>query len=117
MLFFRTLTLFLVVTSASGQTGCSVCGDGKAVTAPSAVFSFPSQPPIPCGMLQDAGMNGYIPLEQCVFLPPLLTMCGCAPSEYVFRVRSDYFVYMNPSFDSQKVLFFFIVGALLLWRL
>jgi len=59
--------------------GCSVCGDGLQVTAPDEVFAFPGQPAVPCGDLEIAGENGQIPLAQCPFLPPLLTVCECAP--------------------------------------
>mmetsp|Transcript_2142 Transcript_2142/g.3078 ORF Transcript_2142/g.3078 Transcript_2142/m.3078 type:complete len:83 (+) Transcript_2142:920-1168(+) len=82
MMFCRTFSFLLfVVTSVGAQEACSVCGDGKVVTAPNAMFEFPNQPSVPCKILEHAGMNGYIPLDQCVFLPPLLTMCGCAPTE------------------------------------
>jgi hypothetical protein len=42
------------------------------------IFSFPEQPSVPCGQLQEAGLNGQIPLTQCPFLPGLVnTLCGC----------------------------------------
>lgn len=45
--------------------GCSVCGDGLCVTSPDVIFEFPNQPPTPCGLLQQAGLDGIIPLDQC----------------------------------------------------
>jgi len=60
--------------------GCSVCGDGKKVTAPDAVFVFPGQPSVPCGVLQTAGESGSIPLDQCGFLAGLIPMCECGPA-------------------------------------
>jgi len=60
------------------DAGCSVCGDGKEVTIPEAVFSFPGQPAISCGDLQDDGKDGNVSTEQCDFLPTLITpLCGC----------------------------------------
>jgi hypothetical protein len=58
--------------------GCLICGTGF-VTAPDAIFSFPGQPTVPCGALQDAGFEGRIPSEQCPFLLPLIEVCMCDP--------------------------------------
>eukprot|EP00546_Thalassionema_frauenfeldii_P004036 CAMPEP_0178923818 /NCGR_PEP_ID=MMETSP0786-20121207/16971_1 /TAXON_ID=186022 /ORGANISM="Thalassionema frauenfeldii, Strain CCMP 1798" /LENGTH=616 /DNA_ID=CAMNT_0020598437 /DNA_START=130 /DNA_END=1980 /DNA_ORIENTATION=- len=58
-------------------TGCSVCGDGRAVGNPEAIFDFPGQPAVKCDLLQIAGVLGQIPLDQCQFLPPLLEICEC----------------------------------------
>jgi len=57
--------------------GCSVCGEGKCVGNSMAVFSFPGQPAVPCGTLQEAGIIGEIPLDQCDFLSPLIEICEC----------------------------------------
>jgi hypothetical protein len=62
-------------------TGCSVCGTASCVGKPDAVFSFPSQPAVPCGKLQSAGLNGLIPLDVCPFLPGLIADCECGPSK------------------------------------
>mmetsp|Transcript_12476 Transcript_12476/g.13882 ORF Transcript_12476/g.13882 Transcript_12476/m.13882 type:complete len:250 (+) Transcript_12476:106-855(+) len=60
------------------DSGCSVCGDGKKISIPDAVFAFPGQPVVQCGPLESAGVTGGIPLSQCVFLPPLVNdICGC----------------------------------------
>jgi len=60
-------------------TGCSVCGEGKFVSSPDAVFVFPGQPSVPCGLLETAGLTGSIPLDQCSFLPGIASpLCNCA---------------------------------------
>jgi hypothetical protein len=60
--------------------GCPVCGDGQVVTASEALFMFPGQPDIACGVLQTAGLTGLLPLEQCALLPDLIGVCGCMPA-------------------------------------
>ena len=66
---------------AAPPTGCSVCGDGRCVTLPDVVFTFPGQPSVPCGDLENAGLTGLIPLSQCVALPPIIEgVCGCDDS-------------------------------------
>lgn len=58
--------------------GCSVCGDGKCVTTPDAMFQFEDDPPVTCGDLQELGYTGEIPLEQCPVLTLLvLDVCMC----------------------------------------
>jgi len=62
--------------------GCSVCGPGMCVTNNDAVFEFPSQPSVKCGDLENAGLGGIIPLNQCGFLPGLVKdTCGCQQSQ------------------------------------
>jgi hypothetical protein len=61
------------------EGGCSVCGEGLCVTNPTAIFAFPSQPDVSCGVLEAAGSSGIVPTDQCPFLPGLVeTLCGCA---------------------------------------
>jgi hypothetical protein len=68
-----------IATSNEDSTGCSVCGFGLYVSKPEAIFAYPEQPEAPCGMLQEAGLNGVIPLNNCPFLPALIfDVCGCA---------------------------------------
>ena len=62
------------------EDGCSICGTGSCITNPDAIFVFPGQPAISCGMLQDNGFNGQIPVEQCGILPQLLGDCECSPT-------------------------------------
>jgi len=58
---------------------CLVCGDGQVVGNPDAIFEFPGQPVLSCELLQEAGLNGLVPLEQCPFLPGLIVQCECEP--------------------------------------
>eukprot|EP00986_Skeletonema_menzelii_P010737 scaffold5358_cov69-Skeletonema_menzelii.AAC.2 len=61
------------------QPSCSVCGEGKKVGNPDAAVSFPGQAgQIPCGTLENMGLDGLIPLHQCKVLPQLIsTVCEC----------------------------------------
>jgi len=78
-MIFRLAVLSSFLSLASAQDGCSICGDGKGVNNSDAIFVFPGQPSVPCGILQDAGESGAIPIAQCAFLPPLISMCECVP--------------------------------------
>jgi len=64
-------------------TGCSVCGDGLCITNPDAIFVSPVPPneEVPCGVLQQAGLEGAIDLvSECPVLPVFITVvCGCMP--------------------------------------
>ena len=76
-MIFRALVLSSFVT-VSVVAQCSVCGDGKQVGNPAAVFEFPGQPAVPCDVLEAAGEQGAIQLDQCAFLPGLISdVCGC----------------------------------------
>jgi hypothetical protein len=57
--------------------GCSVCGDGECVQNPEAIFVFPGFPSVPCGLLEQAGFGGSVPLDQCGFLASLIGACEC----------------------------------------
>eukprot|EP00548_Thalassiothrix_antarctica_P020770 CAMPEP_0194193754 /NCGR_PEP_ID=MMETSP0154-20130528/75210_1 /TAXON_ID=1049557 /ORGANISM="Thalassiothrix antarctica, Strain L6-D1" /LENGTH=733 /DNA_ID=CAMNT_0038918121 /DNA_START=175 /DNA_END=2373 /DNA_ORIENTATION=- len=59
------------------SNGCSICGESKCVRAPNAVFTYPDQPNIPCGLLQASGYSGLIPLDDCASLPEIVHMCDC----------------------------------------
>jgi len=62
---------------------CNVCGDGKEVGDPDAVFEFPGQPTVPCGLLESDGQTGMIPAEFCGFLPDLVdAQCDCVPIDF-----------------------------------
>jgi len=78
-MIFRLAVLSSFLSLASAQDGCSICGDGKGVNNSDAIFVFPGQPSVPCGLLQVAGETGQIPIAQCAFLPPLISMCECVP--------------------------------------
>jgi len=72
----QSLLALLFAPFVAGQ--CSVCGDGKSVTKPDAIFAFPGQPVVACGKLEEAGRDGTVPLNQCGFLPALIEdNCGC----------------------------------------
>ncbi|KAI2489300.1 hypothetical protein MHU86_25293 [Fragilaria crotonensis] len=78
---FRTLVVVAFLAVASGQ-GCSVCGDGKTVSAPTAIFSYPAYDPAVCGELQTAGQQGRVQASNCAFLASLesfQTTCTCVP--------------------------------------
>jgi len=62
--------------------GCSVCGEGECVGSPDGIFIFPGQPSVPCGLFENAGHFGVIPLDQCQFLSriPQIEVCDCGSS-------------------------------------
>eukprot|EP00547_Thalassionema_nitzschioides_P003040 CAMPEP_0194206690 /NCGR_PEP_ID=MMETSP0156-20130528/5641_1 /TAXON_ID=33649 /ORGANISM="Thalassionema nitzschioides, Strain L26-B" /LENGTH=470 /DNA_ID=CAMNT_0038933269 /DNA_START=106 /DNA_END=1518 /DNA_ORIENTATION=+ len=84
-MIFRALIVssFLAAASAECQAtppnGCSVCGEGKCITNTVAIFEYPEQPTVPCSILQMSGYIGFVPLDQCAMLPPLIGVCECAP--------------------------------------
>lgn len=69
-MMFRAIILTTLIAASNAQ--CSVCGDGKEITKPDAVFAFPGQQAVPCGTLQTAGSEGLVPLDQCPFLPGIV---------------------------------------------
>lgn len=80
-MIFRALVLATLVALTSSQETCSVCGDGQQVGNPEGIFSFPGQPVVECGLLEEAGASGLIPIAQCGFLPGLITSdCSCEPA-------------------------------------
>jgi hypothetical protein len=80
-MIFRTaalVSLFAISASAQIEAGCSICGEGLKVGFPDAVFIFPEQPAVACGILEAAGLNGVIPLNECALLPELVEgLCEC----------------------------------------
>ena len=86
-MLFRAAILAALAAAVYGQAsapadGCLVCGDGQIVTKPDAIFSFTGYPATKCDVLQIAGLTGQIPLDQCPFLPGLITPdCECAPGD------------------------------------
>mmetsp|Transcript_20440 Transcript_20440/g.30340 ORF Transcript_20440/g.30340 Transcript_20440/m.30340 type:complete len:182 (-) Transcript_20440:4257-4802(-) len=82
LLFFACLLQSTIAECPPVQDGgCSICGDGKCIGAPDAIFSFPGHPPVPCGTLETVGLTGSIPLSQCAFLPGLIVgLCECNPN-------------------------------------
>jgi hypothetical protein len=57
--------------------GCSICGDGKCVGNPAGVAVLPGQPNYPCGLLEQGGYTGQVPLDQCPLIAPLIPACEC----------------------------------------
>mmetsp|Transcript_14753 Transcript_14753/g.16900 ORF Transcript_14753/g.16900 Transcript_14753/m.16900 type:complete len:134 (+) Transcript_14753:120-521(+) len=76
---FILLFVAKIAYSQFEEGGCSVCGEGKKVGNGLGIFAYPEQPEVPCSLLESAGVNGLIPLEQCSQLPPLVTVCECVP--------------------------------------
>jgi len=73
-----TASLSSEVCESIPSNGCSVCGEGKFVLSQEAIFAFPGQPVVPCGLLETLGLEGTIPLNQCGFLPSLIEeICRC----------------------------------------
>lgn len=70
-----------VVCPAVPPTGCSVCGTGQCITAPTGQVSIPGQPLFLCSELEDSGLNGMIPLPQCPSVVTFLTNCTCTPGD------------------------------------
>mmetsp|Transcript_39401 Transcript_39401/g.44898 ORF Transcript_39401/g.44898 Transcript_39401/m.44898 type:complete len:388 (-) Transcript_39401:236-1399(-) len=72
----------VVVVTGLQADSCSVCGDATLkVTNPEAIFEFPGQPAVPCGVLEAAGEGGLIPQVECDALPALITnTCACSYS-------------------------------------
>eukprot|EP00547_Thalassionema_nitzschioides_P008145 CAMPEP_0194227528 /NCGR_PEP_ID=MMETSP0156-20130528/42904_1 /TAXON_ID=33649 /ORGANISM="Thalassionema nitzschioides, Strain L26-B" /LENGTH=668 /DNA_ID=CAMNT_0038960015 /DNA_START=96 /DNA_END=2102 /DNA_ORIENTATION=+ len=57
---------------------CSVCGEGREVTNPDAIFDFPDQPSVKCGALESAGWNALLYPSECEDLPDLIDLlCEC----------------------------------------
>ena len=84
MMMSKLVSLLLVVSiaaqgpcPATPPGGCSVCGNGLCVGNPEAIFAFPGFPSVPCGILEEAGYGGAVPLDNCGFLPSLLGVCEC----------------------------------------
>jgi len=60
------------------EGGCSICGTGKCVSIPDAIFEFPGEPATTCGNLQTLGYLGGIAAEECAFIPGFIPQCGCS---------------------------------------
>lgn len=66
-----------VCTSGFDVVGCSICGEGKHVGAPEAIFAFGSYPELPCGMFEGIGVTGELAPLECAVLPQLIDVCQC----------------------------------------
>lgn len=76
---FRIVVVAALLAVARGAV-CLVCGEGKVVTAPAALVTFPGQEPIPCADLQLGGINGDAQVvDNCAFIQSFIaTTCACA---------------------------------------
>jgi hypothetical protein len=84
MIFRAAVLVALAATAAYGACppvpdgACNVCGEGKCVSKPDAIFSLPPNPSVACGDLQQAGFNGDEQVAQnCAVLGLLIGACGC----------------------------------------
>lgn len=73
----RNLLLVTFLAATKGHEPCSVCGDGKVVSAPEADFSIPSYEPKKCSELQFDGQTGNITPDDCKILPSFIDVCVC----------------------------------------
>ena len=77
---FRTVITAAFIAAANGSVMCSLCGDGKVVTAPDAkvsveLFGFT----LTCSELQENGINGMYELYKCAGLAAKMGPFKCAP--------------------------------------
>jgi hypothetical protein len=57
---------------------CDVCGSGREVLYPNNIFRNDDETELACGLLQDAGQNGYVHPSRCIELWGLVQrQCGC----------------------------------------
>ena len=82
-MLFRAAVLVALAVSAYGACppvpagACNVCGDGKCVSKPEAMFAFGRDKTMACGALQEAGFGNYLNPQFCGSFPALLEVCGC----------------------------------------
>jgi hypothetical protein len=78
LFIFQAAIAAILSTPVVSQDVCLVCGEGKQVGKPDELFAFPNQPAVPCGALEQNGLDGRIPNTQCGFIPSFIeTACGC----------------------------------------
>jgi len=66
-----------IVCPTIQEYGCSICGEGKCITRPNAQLSV-ARNNSTCGILENAGIYGLLPKDECEFLPGVATLpCGC----------------------------------------
>jgi len=71
------IVLLLFTVTGFSNASCSVCGDGKEVGKPDAIFECCGIEPKSCGDLQTQGKDGAISPESCGVLPTLINVCEC----------------------------------------
>jgi len=75
--------ILLSFVAFSHSQNCSICGDGKIVGKPNAIFVFPGRPDILCGLMQEAGISGELPYDHCSYLRHFIRVCECKPGSQV----------------------------------
>lgn len=72
------------------DTPCRICGPGKCVTKPNAIFTIPGQPQFQCGSLEAQGRLGLISDFDCSFFPSWAgEPCGCEAPPAPTRSPAD----------------------------
>jgi hypothetical protein len=61
---------------------CEICGEGLVVTLVDVIVTIPGSSITPtCSQLEQAGLNGQVPTDQCPLVPLLVSsLCGCTPA-------------------------------------
>lgn len=75
----RLVSFCILIALASGQSAvCYICGYGFKVGNRDAVIIIDGQPNVPCGSLEDGGLNNRITAEACAMLPGIVfDICEC----------------------------------------
>lgn len=82
-MLFRAVILVALAVSAYGACppvpdgACNVCGEGKCVSKPEAIFVFGTGKSMSCGALEEAGFGKYLNPLYCATFPALLEVCAC----------------------------------------
>lgn len=74
----------IITIAPTSSDGCSICGNGYEIVNRDSMFVWQTpgqEQEYRCSLLQDAGYNGLIPLDQCERLPSFVedSPCGCQP--------------------------------------
>lgn len=75
----RFVSFCILIALASGQSAvCYICGYGFKVGNRDAIISIDGQPNVPCGALEDGGLNNRITEQACDILPGIVfDICEC----------------------------------------
>ncbi|KAI2504760.1 hypothetical protein MHU86_9696 [Fragilaria crotonensis] len=75
----RFVSFCILIALASGQSAvCYICGYGFKVGNRDAIISIDGQPNVPCGALEDGGLNNRITEQECDILPGIVfDVCEC----------------------------------------
>lgn len=84
-----TSTTVAQVADPDDAATCSVCGLGNKVGNPNAIFRFPGQPPITCGILELLGETGFLQ-QQCSFITTFIQAdCDCQSEDDINNNGND----------------------------